>query len=167
MEDEPDEQPSFRWNPQAVFMLFFFMLAMAIPLMGVVWFARGYLSASAKGAKPAPAASANVEPLRAALENVAKTEFGASTKLDAEDEISVRCDDVGPRAARIADLAKQAGGSSLETAGADAGVRRLKIRVPSTRDEMFRQTIAGGTADFSTVPAGPEMKLLDVVVEKP
>jgi hypothetical protein len=113
MDEDKDELPPFRWNWQAVFMLFFTMAALAIPLGGIVWFLRGYLYAqqrehtahvAAVSSQPAatptqmtappapgpiPAATPRKPPVDAAalaqsLEHTAETQMGSETKLEDE-----------------------------------------------------------------------------------
>ncbi|HEY8902130.1 MAG TPA: hypothetical protein VIM48_00395, partial [Chthoniobacterales bacterium] len=113
MDEDKEELPPFRWNWQAVFMLFFTMAALAIPFGGIVWFLRGYLyaqqrehAAHAAPASPQPAATSTLvaappspipvptatppkPPVDAAalaqsLEHAAESQLGSETKLEDE-----------------------------------------------------------------------------------
>jgi|GEM_PF-7085725 len=114
MDEDKDELPPFRWNWQAVFMLFFTMAALAIPFGGIVWFLRGYLYAqqhehaahvAAASSQPAarPTAQASETPspvpvptttpqkppvdaaaLAQSLEHAAETQMSSETKLEDE-----------------------------------------------------------------------------------
>jgi hypothetical protein len=113
MDEDKDELPPFRWNWQAVFMLFFTMAALAIPFGGIVWFLRGYLYAqqrehaahvaaaspqpattstqviAAPSPVPIPTATPRKAPVDAAalaqsLEHAAESQLGSETKLEDE-----------------------------------------------------------------------------------
>jgi hypothetical protein len=171
MDEEKDDQPPFRWNPQAVFMLFFFMLAMAVPLMGVAWFARGYLSAAQPHAAAAPAVkSIDTSSLEKGLEQVSNAQFASAVTVEARDgvELSVLPEDMPARIDRIIEMAKDAGGSGLEMPSSRTdGARRLTIQVPASRYELLKRAIRGERVDFSAIPAGASTQLLEVNLRKP
>jgi hypothetical protein len=67
-EDDADELPPFRWNWQAVFMVGFTIVALAIPLLGVVWSLRGVMEPPAPKPPTEQREAAENPGLRAALE---------------------------------------------------------------------------------------------------
>lgn len=166
MDDEKEEQQPFRWNPQAVFMLFFFMLAMAIPLGGVVWFARGYLAAQQRGEKSAPhiAKEVDTSSLEKGLERMSDEQFASSVTVETKDLVELRVaeGDMASRVARILEITRDAGGSGLEMSAAGQGSRRLMIQVPASRDELLERAIRGDRVDFTAIPAGADTQLLEV-----
>jgi hypothetical protein len=170
MDEEKEDQPPFRWNPQAVFMLFFFMFAMAIPLAGVVWFARGYLSAQQRIEQPATAAkTVDTTSLEKGLERMSDTQFASTVTVEMKDGVELRVipDDMSSRIARILEIAKEAGGSGLEMSPSDKGTRRVTIQVPASRYELLKRAIRGESVDFSAIPAGATTQLLGVDLKTP
>ncbi len=176
MDDEKDEQPPFRWNPQAVFMLFFFMLAMAIPLMGVAWFARGYLSAQQRAVTlpapaPTPAARIDMKTLEKSLERVSDEQFASTVTLKVGNgvELEVAAEDMNARIARIMELARDAGGSALDMSSSksDGAARRVMVQVPASRYELLKRAIHGDRVDFSAIPAGTAAQMFEVDLKAP
>ncbi len=170
MDEEKEELPPFRWNPQAVFMLFFFMLAMAVPLGGVVWFARGYLSAQQRLAKSGnPPKMVDTSSLEKGLERMSDAQFAATTTVENKDdlELQVASEDIASRIAKIMEIAKEAGGSGLEMSASSKDARRIMIQVPSSRYELLKRAIRGDRVDFSAIPAGPSTQLLEVNLRAP
>jgi hypothetical protein len=167
-EKDNDELPPFRWNWQALFMAFFTMAALAIPLAGVLWLARGYLEGqvAAAHATPSPAPQAiNTHPLEGALERAAESTLGEETKLlgsENEWEIRVAPDEVQARARRVADLARESGGSALEVEAVPPALARLTIQVPSSRRELLRRAVNGEKIDFAAIPASADTDLVEV-----
>jgi hypothetical protein len=170
-DEETQEQPPFRWNPQAVCMLCLTMAAMAIPLMGVVWFVQGYLSSRQVAPKSAPQAEINTQPLRETLEHVADSQFAEETKvtIPTEEEVTIHlpAGEVTARVAQIEKLTKTAGGSILEMTSPDAAVRRFVIKVPSLRRDLLASAIRGEQVDFAAMPVTLETKLLEVKLITP
>ena len=167
-DEEPQDQPPFRWNWQAVFMLCFFILAMAIPVAGVLLLAQGYF-------EPAPVARAAAAPevdtgsLEKGLERVSETQFADVVTISKDEgvELSVAGEDLNPRTARILEIAKEAGGSGLEMGGMGEGAKRVMIQVPASRRGLLRRAILGERVDFSAIPAGAAMQLLEVNLRTP
>jgi len=173
MDEEKDELPPFRWNWQAAFMVFFTMAALAIPLAGVLWLARGYLENQAAAAhatpSPAPTKSVNTQSLESALERASESTLGNATKLDAENEWIVRVpsDQAAARAQRISGQAREAGGSALEMEATPPALARLTVQVPQSRRELLQRAINGEKVDFSAIPASSETDLIEVRLVKP
>lgn len=171
MEDEKEDPPPFRWNPQAIFMLFFFMAAMALPLGGVLWFARGYLSAQQRIATPAPEVkTVDTSSLEKGLEKMSDSQFASTVTLEdgSNLELEVAADDMDARIARIAELAKSAGGSALDMSEPGATkVRRVTVQVPQSRMELLKRAIRGDQVDFSAIPAGTATQMLEIDLKAP
>lgn len=173
MDEEKDELPPFRWNWQAAFMVFFTMAALAIPLAGVLWLARGYLENQVAAAhatpSPTPARPVNTQPLESALERASESTLGNATKLNTENErtLHVAPDQVAARAQRISEQAREAGGSALEMEAAPPTLSRLTIQVPQSRRELLLRAINGEKVDFSAIPASGETDLIEVRLVKP
>lgn len=165
-----DEQPPFRWNPQAVFMLFFFMAAMAIPLMGVVWFARGYLSAQQRPAAETKAA-ADTSALEKGLERMSLDKLREATVIQPAAggmELRVAREDMDARAARIGEIAKAAGGTAVDLGtGADGSARRLMVQVSAPRVELLQRAIRGDRVDFSAIPPGADTQMFEIALKAP
>jgi hypothetical protein len=196
MDEDKDELPPFRWNWQAVFMLFFTMAALAIPFGGIVWFLRGYLYAQehaahvAASSQPAarPTAQASVTPspvpaptaapqrppvdaaaLTKSLEHAAESQMGSETRLEDENSsirLALPADQIGPRIERIKQIATSAGGNALEMTPDQPGGGRLMVQVPDSRADLLRRAIQGDKVDFTSIPASPETTLIDIQIDK-
>lgn len=172
MDEEKDELPPFRWNWQAAFMVFFTMAALAIPLAGVLWLARGYLENQVAAAHATPSSTPQAVDTRAlagALERASESTLGNATKLDVENEWTVRVTpaEAAARAQRIVEQAREAGGSALETEAAPPALARLTIQVPQSRRELLQRAVNGEKIDFSAIPASSETDLIEVRLVKP
>ncbi len=167
MDDEEEDRPPFRWNWQAGVMVVFTAVMLIVPLAGVMYLLRGYVTAPS----PAPAGAAmNARPLASALENAADAQLGgARVKLDPESgmTLTLPTDQIASRLARIAELARNAGGSALDMPASRAGSRRLLIQVPGSRRELLRRAILGEKIDFTAAPADSDSQMLDVTLEAP
>jgi len=176
MDDDKDEQPPFRWNRQAVFMLVLCMFAMALPLGGVVWSLRGYLVAKQRIAAEATASPTPAKPavdtvsLEKSLERVSDEQFASTVTLKEDGtslELTVAPGDMAARAARIGELAKDAGGSALDMSDPEAKSRRLMVQVAASRLDLLKRAIRGERVDFSAIPAGAETQMLEVELRAP
>jgi len=173
MDEEKDEQPPFRWNRQAICMVAIFLVAMALPLGGVVWVARDYLSAqqrqAARAAAPAPVA-VDAASLERGLERVAEAQFASAVSLQdvgAALTLTLAPDDMTARIARIGELAREAGGSALEVGEPGATPRRVRVQVAGSREELLKRAIRGERVDFSAIPAGTATQMLEVELRAP
>lgn len=136
----PESLPPFRWNPQAVFMLFFTMFALAIPLGGVVWFARGYLASKLEPTRQTEENSA----FRSALEKAAASSLEAGPIEEGRPMIDVRIADAarGQKAQLLKDTVAKLGGSVVEL---ETG-RRFLVSAPAGGFDAVRRAL-GGAAD--------------------
>jgi hypothetical protein len=166
MDEENDPQPPFRWNRQAVFMACFFAVALAIPLGGVFWLALG-------DRKPQPvvkpAAEVDTTALKEGLERMSDAQFSGTVTVEVEKgiEIEVASEDMPARIARIAEIAKSAGGSAVDLSEPDAKSRRVMVQIASSRFELLKRAIRGESVDFSAIPAGTATQLLEVELKAP
>jgi len=165
MENEDQSQPPFRWNWQAVFMVCFFAVALAIPLAGVILLGNGALAP-----RPAkPAANVDTAALEKGLEKMTDEHFSTTvtTKIQDGMEIEVAPDDMAARSTRIVEIAGVAGGSALDMSEKGAETRRLMVQAPASRMELLKRAIRGEPVDFSAIPAGTETALLEVELKAP
>ena len=169
-DEEPREQPPFRWNWQAMVMLCVFAVAMAVPLAGVFWFARGYLVARQQAVpKPAVEKPVDTSSLEKGLEQMSNAQLPEATSIANDDGISliVAKEDMGARIARIAEIAKEAGGGAVELSAADAPVRRVMVQAPASRVELLQRAIRGDRVDFSAIPAGASTQMFEINLKAP
>jgi hypothetical protein len=171
-EEKDDKLRPFRWNWQALFMVALTMVALALPLIGVLWFAHDYVEN--KNHRPSAAATpelqqVNPKQLEDALVRAADSTLGSATKLATENEWTLRVPpaEVAARVRRIAELTRAAGGSTLETEAQPPALARLAVQVPQSRRELLWRAINGENIDFSTVPAGTETDLVELRLVKP
>jgi hypothetical protein len=167
MDDEEEQQlPPFRWNKQAVFMVCFFAVALAIPFAGVLMLANGF---SMRQPPPKPEAQVDTTSLVKGLEKMSDEHCSSTalTKIQDGVEIEVGADDVVARSMRISQTARFAGGSALDMSKQGAKSRRLLVQVPASRMDLFKRAIRGEPVDFSAIPAGAETQLLEVELKVP
>lgn len=167
MDDKPSEElPPFRWNRPALAMTALTGVMLVVPLAGVMYFLSGYLAAP-RPAEPPPIPVVSTRPLASALETTAEAQLGGDhVKLDAESELALRlpADQIAVRMTRIAEQARDAGGSALEMPAENPPARRLIISVPDSRRDLLRRAISGEKIDFSAIPAGGRSEILNVTL---
>ncbi|MGH8047116.1 MAG: hypothetical protein ACREKL_07710 [Chthoniobacterales bacterium] len=163
-EEENDGQPPFQWNWQAVFMVCFFAIALAIPLAGVVLLGKGYFEPRPVAK---PAAEVDTKALALGLEKLSDDRF--STTLDVKNSVvlEVAAGDMNARIQRIAEIARAAGGSALEMSQWGAKSRRVVVTIPASRIELMTRAIRGDSVDFSAIPAGANTDVLEVELKAP
>lgn len=168
MEEEKEQRP-FRINSQVGVVVMITMLALFLPLAGVVLFASGYFKHSAATAGET-AAVASPSPrvdgaLRASLEAVADAKLAAKPLAEkgAVLEVPVGEEEVAVQSVRIEALAKMAGGESLRMAEPAGALLRMGAVVPVSRVELFRRAVGSSErVDFSGVAASEEREFIEI-----
>jgi hypothetical protein len=129
-EDEAEELPPFRWNWQALFMVGFTLVALAIPLLGVVW------SLRAPGARPVPTppaeqrVAAENPGLRAALEKASDT-LAVAPLADTRPALEIPAATDAERAQKVQKLKALVAGQGGSVVEVETG-RRFLVTGPAT-----------------------------------
>ncbi|MDD5201132.1 MAG: hypothetical protein PHC88_15175 [Terrimicrobiaceae bacterium] len=122
------------------------MFALAIPLGGVVWFARGYLGSRLETTRQARENPA----FRSALEKAAATSLEAGPIADGRPTIEARVADAArkQKAQLLKDMVTKLGGTVVEL----ETERRFLVSAPSGSFDAVRRTL-GGSANNQAAPA--------------
>jgi hypothetical protein len=143
-EEDPDDRPPFQWNRQALFMVVLTMVALALPLMSVVWFASDYLEAKRRvpvvePGKGASTVEAENPALRSALERASEKMLPTEPITDERPSLMVRVApaDRGAKAQSLREAVTKAGGSLVEL---ESGTRFL-VSAPAGSAAAIRQAL--------------------------
>jgi hypothetical protein len=156
------EEPSqFRLNPQAWVMIAVSLLALGLPIAGVMLF---FVTARPK---PAPTASPDPQ-LSRALEDISDKTLAPKTLESGDREaIRLQADNPAAFAQGVARLAASVGGSAMP-AGSDAGPERLWVFIPEKRVPAFAEACRNGVQEleFPAVAENGTRVLIEIIVEK-
>ena len=128
-EDEAEELPPFRWNWQALFMVGFTLVALAIPLLGVVWSLRGVTDRPAPKPPTAQREAAENPGLRAALEK-ASDSLAVAPIVDERPTLEIPAATEGERADKSRKLKEIVAGQGGSVVEVEAG-RRFLVTGPA------------------------------------
>jgi hypothetical protein len=159
---QTEERSQFRLNPQAWIMVGVSVLALGLPLAGVLLFA---LTARFKTESPAAAADPQ---LTKTLEDISEKAL-APKALETGERGPVRLEtpDVAARAAAVTKLARSVGGSAMPASSAD-GEERLWVSVPEKRVPAFVEACERGTEELEYPAPGENdaRVLIEIVIQQ-
>jgi hypothetical protein len=154
------EEPSqFRLNPQAWLMIAVSLLALGLPVAGVIVFF------STQNPKPEPAPAAPDPELARALEEI--SEKNLAPKALENDVIRLQSPDPAEAAQAVTRLAASVGGSAMP-AVSPANGERLWVSIPQKRVPAFTEACRAGTPEleFPAVGENEARVLLEIIVER-
>lgn len=146
------------------------LLALAVPLAGVAFMAKGLLAPPQKSTEESVDIKSAMEPLQRNLENIADHALGASGLSGGERRVTLVVRDVVAERGRVSALARDFGVTALPgVAGSEEN--RLLVQLPAGQADAFvraceKRENQGGPSASSPSDSNEPRILVEVVVQE-